>query len=74
MLVTSAWSILEEIGLTIIVAGTFTGRDPGQHLPVVVAAAKVANEHGNQYAMIAHEALYNLNPDQVESLLSIVSH
>ena len=71
MLVTSIWKILQKTERSIVMAGAFAGRDCGQAFPVVLAAAKLIDENGKEYAAVAHEVLYDDNPHQVESLLSI---
>ena len=50
--------------------GAFAGRNVGEQFPVVEACAKLIDEKGNAFAGIIHEALYDDNPNQVESLLS----
>ena len=70
MLVTSIWRIVSHTRRSVTMNGAFAGRGPSQLLPEVSAAVKVIDEHGQIYAAIAHEVLYDDNPLQVESLLS----
>ena len=51
--------------------GAFAGRNVGETFPVVTAVAKIIDAEGKAYAAIAHEALLDSNPAQVESLLSV---
>jgi hypothetical protein len=51
--------------------GAFAGRNVGEKFPIVSGAAKLIDENGNAFTAIAHEALYDSNTAQVESLLSI---
>jgi hypothetical protein len=51
--------------------GAFAGRNVGEVFPVVSAVAKLIGEDGVQHIAIAHEALYDSNPAQTESLLSV---
>ena len=71
MLVTSVWTIVKQSGHEIVMAGAFAGCGSGHTLPVVSAIAKVLDENGRAYATIAHEVLYDANPNQVKSLLSL---
>ena len=50
--------------------GAFAGRNVGEQFPVIEACAKLIDKKGNAFAGIMHEALYDDNPYQVESLLS----
>ncbi|KAI2501227.1 hypothetical protein MHU86_13243 [Fragilaria crotonensis] len=43
----------------------------GEVFPVVSAVAKLIGEDGREFAAFAHEALYDSNPEQRESLLSV---
>jgi hypothetical protein len=52
-------------------SGAFAGRSTGEVFPVVSAVAKLVCEDGKAYAAYAHEALYDCNPAQIESLLSV---
>jgi hypothetical protein len=54
-----------------MMTGAFAGRNVGEVFPVVSAVAKLISEDGKAYAAYAHEALYDSNPAQVESLLSV---
>ena len=54
-----------------MMTGAFAGRNVGEVFPVVSAVAKLVCEDGKQYAAFAHEALYDTNPAQMESLLSV---
>ncbi len=49
----------------------FAGRNVGELFPVVSAVAKVVGEDGKAYAAYAYEALYDSDPAQKESLLSV---
>ncbi|KAL7581044.1 hypothetical protein ACA910_005849 [Epithemia clementina (nom. ined.)] len=71
MLVTLIWTILHHTGQSMVMTGAFAGRNSGQHFPVVTAAAKLIDESGKQYAVVAHKVLYNSSLHQVDSLLSI---
>ena len=51
--------------------GAFAGHNVGERFPIVSGAVKLIDETGKAYAAIAHEALYDDNCAQVESLLSI---
>jgi hypothetical protein len=70
-LLTSAWTILERTGREVTMTGAFAGRNVGESFPVVSAVAKLRDEDGRCYAAYAHEALYDSNPAQTESLLSV---
>lgn len=50
--------------------GAFAGRNVGERFEVVSAVAKLTDRTGRSYAAYIHEALYDSNPAQVESLLS----
>jgi hypothetical protein len=54
-----------------MMTGAFAGRNVGERFPIVSGAVKLIDETGKAYAAIAHEALYDDNCAQVESLLSI---
>jgi hypothetical protein len=56
-----------------MMTGAFAGRtNTGEVFPVVVTAvAKLIEEDGVPHVAIAHEALYDANPAQTESLLSV---
>ena len=51
--------------------GAFAGRNVGEVFPVVSAVAKLIGEDGREFAAYAHEALYDSNIEQKESLLSV---
>ena len=70
-LLTSVWTILERTGREVTMTGAFAGRNVGETFPVVSAVAKLRDEDGRCYAAYAHEALYDSNPAQTESLLSV---
>jgi len=70
-LVTSIWTILQQTGHHVIMTGAFAGRNVGERFPVVHAACKVCLADGSTFALIANHALYDSNPAQVESLLSV---
>ena len=53
-----------------MMTGAFAGRNVGERFPIVSGAVKLIDETGKAYAAIAHEALYDDNHAQVESLLS----
>jgi hypothetical protein len=71
MLLTSAWRILRRTGREVMMTGAFAGRNMGEVFPVVSAVAKIVCEDGKAYAAYAHEALFDSNPAQRESLLSV---
>ena len=52
-------------------SGAFAGRNVGEVFPVVSAVAKLVCEDGKVYAAYAHEALFDSNLAQKESLLSV---
>lgn len=51
--------------------GAFAGRNVGEVFPVVSAVDKLVCEDGRAYAAYVHEALYDSNDEQKESLLSV---
>lgn len=51
--------------------GAFAGRSVGEVFPVVSAVAKLICEDGREYAAYVHEALFDDNDAQRESLLSV---
>ena len=70
-LLTSVWRVIASTGRNVMMTGAFAGRNVGELFPVVSAVAKVVGEDGKEYAAYAHEALYDSNPAQKESLLSV---
>jgi hypothetical protein len=54
-----------------MMTGAFARCNVGEVFPVVSAVAKIIGEDGKAYAAYAHEALYDTNPTQTESLLSV---
>ena len=70
-LLTSVWRIVARTGREVTMTGAFAGRNVGESFPVVSAVAKLVGADGIEYAATAHEALYDSNPMQVESLLSV---
>ena len=70
-LLTNAWRIIKRTGRDVMMTGAFAGRSMGEVFPVVSAVAKLIGEDGREFAAFAHEALYNSNPEQRESLLSV---
>ena len=70
-LLTTAWRVIHDTGREVIMTGAFAGRNVGEVFPVVSAVAKLIGEDGVQHVVIAHEALYDSNPAQTESLLSV---
>ena len=52
--------------------GAFAGRNVGESFPSVSAVAELQCEDGKEFAAYAHEALFDSNPAQTESLLSSV--
>ena len=70
-LITNVWTILEHTGREVLMTGAFAGRNVGKVFPVVSVVAKLRGEDGKFYAAYAHEALYDSNPAQTESLLSV---
>jgi hypothetical protein len=70
-LLTSAWKVLQRTGREVVMTGAFAGRNVGEVFPVVLAVAKIVCEDGKAYAACAHEALFDSNPAQRESLLSV---
>jgi hypothetical protein len=70
-LLTSAWKIIKQTGREVMMTGAFAGRNVGEVFPVVSAVAKLIGEDGFEFAAFAHEALYDSNPAQTESLLSV---
>lgn len=70
-LVTTAWRILQYTGREVMMTGAFAGRNVGEIFPVVSAVAKLQCEDGREYAAYVHEALFDSNPAQRESLLSV---
>jgi hypothetical protein len=71
MLLSSIWRVLKWTGCHILMTGAFAGRNVGEKLPIISDADKLIDENGNAFVAIAHEALYDSNTAQVESLLSI---
>ena len=67
-LLTSVWKVVRRTGREVMMTGAFAGRNAGEVFPVVLAVAKIVCEDGTAYA---HEALFDLNPAQKESLLSV---
>lgn len=57
-------------GRYVFMTGAFAGRNVGERFEVVSAVAKLTDRTGCSYAAYIHEALYDSNPAQVESLLS----
>ena len=70
-LITSEWTITRNTGRKITMIGAFAGRNVGQSFPVVSAECKLTDENGTSYVAVVHEALYDENVEQVESLLSV---
>ena len=70
-LVTSAWTVLEETGRSVMMVGAFAGRNTGESFREVHAACRLTDEHGKRVLGIACFALYDSNPAQSESLLSL---
>lgn len=70
MLVTSLWTILSITGRHVSLLGALAGRHTGQSFPVVSAMALLIDENGKRYCAIVHEALYDDNPAQHESLMA----
>ena len=54
-----------------MMTGAFAGRNVGEVFPVVSAVVKLIGEDGKAHAAYAHGALYESNPEQEESLLSV---
>ena len=54
-----------------MMTGAFAGRNVGEVFPVVSAVDKLVCEDGRAYAAYVHEALYDSNDEQKESLLSV---
>ena len=70
-LLTDVWRIIERTGREVMMTGAFAGRNVGEAFPVVSAVVKLIGEDGRAFAAYAHEALYDSNPAQKESLLSV---
>ncbi len=70
-LLTNSWRIIRQTGREVMMTGAFAGRSMGEIFPVVSAVAKLIGEDGREFAAYAHEALYDSNPEQKESLLSV---
>jgi hypothetical protein len=70
-LLTSVWRVIHWNGRDVMMTGAFAGRNAGEVFPVVTAVAKLIGEDGVPHVAIAHEALYDTNPAQTESLLSV---
>ncbi len=70
-LLTSAWKVLEYTGREVVMTGAFAGRNVGETFPVVSAVAKLIDEDGKALAAYVYEALYDANPAQRKSLLSV---
>ena len=70
-LLTSAWRIIKRTGREVMMTRAFAGRNVGEVFPVVSAVAKLIGEDGREYTAYAHEALYDSNHEQKESLLSV---
>ena len=70
-LLTSVWKVLQWTGRKVVMTGVFAGRNVGEVFPVVSAVAKLVCEDGTSFEAYAHEALLDMNPLQVESLLSV---
>ena len=60
-----------QTGREVMMTGAFAGRSIGEVFPVVSAVAKLICEDGNAFAAYVHEALYDSNEAQRESLLSV---
>jgi len=69
-LLCAPWRIIQRTGRFVQMNGAFAGRSDGDTFPVVSATAKLFDEDGNSYMAIIHEALYDSNPAQRESLVS----
>ena len=65
------WRVTAHTGREVMMTGAFAGRNVGEVFPVVTAVAKIVGADGRAYAAVAHEALLDTNPAQVESLLSV---
>jgi hypothetical protein len=70
-LLNSVWRITARTGREVMMTGAFAGRNVGESFPVVSAVAKLIGADGVPYPATAHEALYDANPLQIESLLSV---
>lgn len=70
-IVTRHWRIISKTGRFVTMSGAFSGRSCAIRFPVVSAACRLTTEDGRQFKAIVHEALYDENPSQVESLMSI---
>ena len=70
-LITSNWTVTRYTGRKVTMIGAFAGRNVGQSFPVVSAECKLTDEAGTSYIAVVHEALYDANVEQVESLLSV---
>ena len=51
--------------------GAFAGRNVGERFEVVSAVAKLTDRTGASFMVYIHEALFDPNPAQVESLLAV---
>lgn len=69
-LISSVWVVLDWCDRHVEMSGPMAGRNTGEVFPIVSAAAKVTDRNGNCFCAIVHEALYDENPQQTESLLS----
>lgn len=69
-LITTIWTIVHRTGRYVLMTGAFAGRNVGERFEVVSAVAKLTDRDGRSFAAYIHEALYDANPAQVESLLS----
>ena len=70
-LLTNVWRIIKRTGREVMMTGAFAGRNVGEVFPAISAVVKLIGEDGKAYAAYAHEALYDSNPEQKESLLSV---
>ena len=63
------WRCIGTTGRHVNLFGALAQRHSGTVLPVCSVAAKIIDRFGNEYCGIAHEALLDKNPSQIESLL-----
>ena len=71
MLITNIWTIIHRSNSFVTMTGAFAGRNEGETFPVVSAKCVVSDAKNNMFIAVAHDALYDENPHQTESLLSI---
>lgn len=67
----SVWTVLQQTSQYVTLLGPLAGRHVGSVFPLVTAIAKLVDEQGQSYCAKVHQAMYDSNPQQTESLISI---